>query len=209
MAHIDRHSKIVGLLKVVLPLVGLTLLATLFLVARRVDPQAAIPYAQVNVEELVRDPRMTAPAYAGVTSDGAQISLKASSARPASELQAASASDVTAQMTLPDGGAVDMTAKAAEVISSLGEIRLTEGVNIKASSGYEIAAPGLIVGLDQGGLHSTGSGIEAFGPLGRIEAEAFSLQKQPMPADETAENSEESYLLLFSGRVKLLYQPKI
>lgn len=78
----DRHTQIVGWLKVTLPLMALAILATLFLLADRIDPEAALPYAEVDVEGLAREPRMTAPTYAGTTSDGAALTLSANEARP-------------------------------------------------------------------------------------------------------------------------------
>ena len=38
MARADRHTRVVGWLKVALPLAALAILSTLFLVARRIDP---------------------------------------------------------------------------------------------------------------------------------------------------------------------------
>ncbi|MGB3251218.1 MAG: hypothetical protein WBB13_18855, partial [Tabrizicola sp.] len=73
MARVDRHTRLVGWLKVALPLTALAILSTLFLVARRIDPEAALPYAEVDVEDLAREPRMTAPTYAGTTEDGAAL----------------------------------------------------------------------------------------------------------------------------------------
>ena len=78
VARVDRHTRLVGWLKVILPLTALAILSTLFLVARRVDPEAALPYAEVDVEDLAREPRMTAPTYAGTTEDGAALTLSAS-----------------------------------------------------------------------------------------------------------------------------------
>ena len=49
MARVDRHTRLVGWLKVALPLTALAILSTLFLVARRIDPEAALPYAEVDV----------------------------------------------------------------------------------------------------------------------------------------------------------------
>ena len=57
MARADFHSRLVGWLKVVLPLAALAILSTLFLLADLIDPTAAIPYAEVDVEDLARDPR--------------------------------------------------------------------------------------------------------------------------------------------------------
>ncbi|MGB4909398.1 MAG: hypothetical protein WBP15_12770, partial [Tabrizicola sp.] len=85
MARVDRHTRLVGWLKVALPLTALAILSTLFLVARRIDPEAALPYAEVDVEDLAREPRMTAPTYAGTTEDGAALTLSADEARPEAE----------------------------------------------------------------------------------------------------------------------------
>ncbi len=54
-----------------MPLAALAILSTLFLVARTIDPSDAIKFTDLDVEDRLRDPRMTAPTYAGVTSDGA------------------------------------------------------------------------------------------------------------------------------------------
>ena len=91
VARADRHTRVVGWLKVMLPLTALAILSTLFLVARRIDPEAALPYAEVDVEDLAREPRMTAPTYAGTTEDGASVTLTADEARPAAEGQPAQA----------------------------------------------------------------------------------------------------------------------
>ena len=61
MERIDRHTRVVGWLKLALPLAALVILSTLFLVADRIDPEDALPYAKVDVEGLARAPRMTAP----------------------------------------------------------------------------------------------------------------------------------------------------
>jgi lipopolysaccharide export system protein LptC len=49
MARADAHTRVVGWLKVALPLIALALLATLFLLADRIDPDDALPYAEVDV----------------------------------------------------------------------------------------------------------------------------------------------------------------
>ena len=77
MTRGDTHSRLVGWLKLALPLAALVILSTLFLIADRIDPEAAIPYANVDVEDLARDPRMTTPSYAGLTSDGSALTLTA------------------------------------------------------------------------------------------------------------------------------------
>ena len=83
-------------MKVALPLTALAILSTLFLIARKIDPDAALPYAEVDIADRLREPRMTAPAFSGVTRDGAAITVTAAEARPGSE--SASAAQVAAQI---------------------------------------------------------------------------------------------------------------
>ena len=201
MPKLDRHSKLVGIFMVALPLVGLALMATLFLVARRVDPETAIPYAKIDVEDLLRDPRMTAPAYAGTTADGTAITMTAKAARPAADNQEAAASEIAAEMDFGNGSQVSLSASAGELAKAAGELRLTNGVLIKTSSDYQLSAPGIVVNLDRSGLESRGEGILAEGPIGKIEAQSFSLHRQNGGAQEAAA------LLVFSGGVKLVYLP--
>ena len=66
------RTSIVRLLRVILPLAALALLSVLFLLARKPDPQAAIPYARGAIEELSRSPGIGTPEFTTVTADGAQ-----------------------------------------------------------------------------------------------------------------------------------------
>ena len=78
----NLHSRLVSVLKLVLPLLALALLSTLFLVSRKIDPEAAIPYATVDVADRLRDPKMTDAGFASVAADGSTIALTAAQARP-------------------------------------------------------------------------------------------------------------------------------
>ena len=73
MARADAHTRVVTWLKIALPLAALAILSTLFLLADKIDPEDALPYAEVDVEDLAREPRMTLPSNAGTTSDGAAL----------------------------------------------------------------------------------------------------------------------------------------
>ncbi|MBE2277278.1 MAG: LPS export ABC transporter periplasmic protein LptC [Rhodobacteraceae bacterium] len=201
MAGIDRHSRLVNWLKVGLPLVALALLSTLFLLGDRIDPSDAIPYAEVDVEALARNPRMTAPSYAGTTSDGAEISVTAEAARPATADRTAAALRVTAELRMPGGGSAEILAGTAEIDTGAGVLRLSDGVTLISSSGYRIETPGLDTALDRSHAESTGP-VEATGPAGRIEAQNFTLERQD--GDGTG---GKAYLLVFSEQVKLIYLP--
>jgi lipopolysaccharide export system protein LptC len=82
MARHNRYSRLVGGLKVVLPIVALGLLSTLFLLSDPPDPDRALPYAEVDVAQLARELRLTQPRLAGVLPDGREVTLVAEAAAP-------------------------------------------------------------------------------------------------------------------------------
>lgn len=198
MARVDRHTRLVGWLKVVLPLAALAILSTLFLVARRIDPEAALPYAEVDVEDLAREPRMTAPTYAGTTEDGASLTLSASEARPKAEGVAAQAAGLRLDLATPDGGETELVAASAVMDDATRQVLLSGGVTVTTSSGYRLETAEVAARLDRTGLESR-SPVVATGPAGEIRADGMSLSQDI--------RTPGSYVLVFNGNVRLVYQP--
>mgnify|MGYP003608317809 FL=1 len=194
----DLHSRMVGWLKVVLPLAALVILSTLFLLSDRIDPTEAIPYAKVDVEDLANDPRMSTPAYAGTTEDGAGITLAASAARPAKEDRGASAERVVALMETPDGQKIALSAAAAALDQSAGRLDLAGEVTLETEAGYRLETDAMAARLDRTDVSSS-TPVKVTGPMGDIRADSFTLTQDP--ADPGA------YLLVFKGGVRLLYLP--
>lgn len=201
MATIDRdlHSRLVAWAKILLPLAALGLLSTLFLFARAIDPEDAIPYATVDVEERIREPRMTAPTYSGVTSDGAAFSVNASEARPGSADGAATAQSIIARLETPDGALTDLVAASGALNSTAGLLSLMGDVRMTTSSGYTVESQAMTARLDRTNLTSPGD-IRATGPMGTITATGMSLEQTTTPDD---------YVLVFKGRVRLIYTPEL
>jgi lipopolysaccharide export system protein LptC len=194
----DRHTRVVGWLKVALPLAALAVLATLFLLADRIDPEAALPYAEVDVEGLAREPRMTAPTYAGTTSDGGALTLSATEARPAAEGTPAEAQGLRLQLDTPDGAATNLTAATAELDNASRVIVLSGGVVVTTSSGYRVETAEMTAKLDRSGLDSQ-TPVTAQGPAGDLSAGGMTLsQDNRTPGD---------YVLVFNGGVRLVYRP--
>jgi lipopolysaccharide export system protein LptC len=198
MARADRHTRVVGWLKVVLPLAALAILSTLFLVARRIDPEAALPYAEVDVEELAREPRMTAPTYAGTTSDGASVTLSAEEARPAAEGSPAQAAGLRLDLATPDGGRTELVAADARMDDTAKELVLSGGVTVTTSTGYRLETAEVAARLDRTGLESRAP-VRATGPAGEITAEGMVLSQD--------NRTPGAYVLVFKGGVRLVYQP--
>jgi lipopolysaccharide export system protein LptC len=201
MATIDRdlHSRVVAWAKILLPLAAIGLLSTLFLFARVIDPEDAIPYATVDVAERIREPRMTAPTYSGVTSDGAALSVQAAEARPGSANGAATAQALTARLETPDGAQTNLAAAAGALDDAAGVLSLMGDVRMTTSTGYTIESQAMTARLDRTGLTSPGD-IRATAPMGTITATGMSLEQSQTPGN---------YVLVFKGRVRLIYTPEL
>lgn len=198
MARADTHTRVVGWLKVILPLAALAILSTLFLVARRIDPEAALPYAEVDVEDLAREPRMTAPTYAGTTSDGAALTLSADEARPATEGSPAKAAGLRLALDTPDGARTELLSGAAVMQNATREVILSGGVTVTTSSGYRLQTAEVAAKLDRTGLESRAP-VVATGPAGEITADRMTLSQDAQTPG--------AYVLVFNGSVRLVYQP--
>jgi lipopolysaccharide export system protein LptC len=198
MTRADTHTRVVGWLKVALPLAALAILSTLFLVARRIDPEAALPYAEVDVEDLAREPRMTAPTYAGTTSDGAALTLSAAEARPAADGAPAAAAGLRLELTTPDGARTELQAGTARMDPVARELILSDGVTMTTSSGYRLETAAVAARLDRTGLESRAP-VTATGPAGDIRADRMAISQDAQTPG--------AYVLVFNGGVRLVYQP--
>ena len=193
----NLHSRVVSWLKVILPLSALAILSLLFLVARTINPDDAIPYAQVDVEDRIREPRVTAAAYAGVTSDGAALTIDAAEARPASEANGpARARDVTGRLETPGGGSTDLVAAEMQMDDAGQRMLLSGGVVLTTSTGYRVTAPEVTTALTRTEIESGGGEVTADGPLGDLRADSMRIS-----------GVDGAYQMVFNGGVRLIYQP--
>jgi len=199
MARADNvHSRLVGTLKVALPLAALAVLSTLFLLSRSRDPDAALPYAQVDIADMLRDPRLTAPTYSGVTREGDEVIFSAGTAHPAgAEGTGARAVAPLLRLIGTDGSETRAVADDAFVDPGAQILVLRGAVRLDTPTGYWLESAELRASLDRSQLVSPGP-VTALGPQGRIAAGGFTLTRGTEPGQE---------VLVFNGGVKLLYQP--
>lgn len=194
------HSTAVAWLKVALPLAALGILSTLFLVSRTVDPEAAIPNAEVDIAERVREPRLTMPTWAGMTEDGAALTVTADEARPdGGGDTGASAQALHATLDMPDGGRVELVADRGQMQPDGSEMTVSGDVVVTTSSGYRVTTDALSAQMNRTGL-SSDSTVIATGPIGRLTAGAMRLSE--------AEGNAGTYVLVFNGGVRLVYVPE-
>ncbi len=199
-AHDNRYSRFVAWFKVLLPVLALILLSTMFLVSRGIDPSRALTYAKVDLDDLARNQRITEPRFSGVTEDGAAMSFSARSARPeGDDPNVFSVTGLSAELSTPDGGGVQITAGRALVDGTAERLDLSGDVMLETSTRYRIVAPGLNLSTRQTWAESTGP-VVAEAPAGRIEAGLFELTQQDDDAG--------TYLLVFKEGVRMVYVPK-
>ncbi|MFC3570788.1 hypothetical protein [Paracoccus sp. TOH] len=189
------RSCIVAWLRVILPLAALALLSVLFLLGRKPEPDANIPYADVNPQELAERQAVTQPTYAGVTEDGAQISVTGAEAVPDAGGGGA-AKAVRMTLRARDGRAADVSAGAASLQGD--QIRLGEGARMTTADGWVLTAPEFLASTTAGTVVSEQE-VNALAPFGELTAGRMELK----PSGEGSGD----HVLDLSGGVRLIYRP--
>lgn len=193
----NLYSQWVGWAKILLPLCAIALLSTLFLFARNPSDATDIPMAQVA--DLARDQQMTAPEFSGITDTGAVVVVSARSARPAEERpDAASVTDLRVRMDNPDGSTLEMTGVTGELDGRARSARFTGLVRLNTSTGYVMETSAMTVMIDDGTAISDGF-VEIRAPMGNLTAGQVTFR---------ADGSNRGQQMLFTGGVRLIYQPQ-
>ncbi len=191
------HTRFVTMAKIVLPLVALALFATMFLIARRIDPYERPP--DPDIIGAASEARIGSPEFSGVTADGTVVSLAAEVARPdQSHPGRMTAQSVDARFEIPGGSTVEATSGSAAVDSAARQVDLTGDVVFTTSTGYRVESPGLTAELGVARIETTGA-VTADGPPGRLEAGLATITQDP--------DDPSAYVLVFNGGVRLVYEP--
>lgn len=210
------YSRRVGLLKVALPLVALGLLSSLFLVARTIDPAQAIQSAPIDVEDRARDPRLSGARFAGVTDDGASLTLRADTARtdPGGALRL-EVSGLELRLETATGTLIAARADLGVLDRARGVFQMEGSLELQTAQGYRLQAPRLMGALDTTRVIAP-DGVEGQAPAGTIRAGRLELV--PVAADGAAGGStqgsegdsgpDSGYVLVFRDGVRLNYQPQ-
>lgn len=199
MATADRYSRLVLWLKVALPLAALVILSTLFFVAETLDPEAAIPYAEVDVARILRDQGVTAPAFGGVTAGGVTVSLTATSIRPVEEDRGRwTARDLRLVLEQEDGA--DIRIESPEgTVDATGQIaRLDGGARLISSTGYVVTTPSIVASIEDASVVAD-AGVQASGPAGMITSGKVMLRRM--------DTEPLNHHLVFQDGVRLIIQP--
>ena len=190
------RSRIVALLRVILPLTALALLSVLFLLGRKPEPDGTIPYADVDPREVAERQLATSPTYAAVTEDGAQINITGAQVMPGSAEGQGTASTVRMTFRAQDGRAADISAGHAAIEGDL--MVLQEGVRMTTADGWVVTAPEFHASRSKGTLNADAE-VNVRAPFGNMTAAQMELR----PLGEGTGD----HVLDLSGGVRLIYQP--
>lgn len=196
-ARDNLYSQLVGWLKVLLPLAALALLSTIFLFARGTTTVQTIPYAELA--EMARDPSMSNPNLAGVTTDGSAVSITAAELRPKPD--AADAFEIvtpTLVLEAKDGSRVEISAGFGQIDGPHKLMTMTDLVRLSTSSGYMMETAGIEADLASGRIASLGP-LEVQAPFGTLTAGQVVVMTSPDGLGQQ---------MVFNGGVRLLYQPQ-
>lgn len=193
----NSYSVMVGWAKILLPLCALGLLATLFLFARGQNKPTEITFTEVRT--IAQEQRLSAPRFAGVTDDGAVLSVSARSAKPdPARPDLVNINEILMRMDNPSGSFVTATATQGELDGRTRQARLLGLARLETSSGFEMETNGLIAELDTGVVMSDGL-LEIQAPFGTLTAGKVTFR---VSEQETGQQ------MLFTDGVRLLYDPQ-
>ncbi|MFY0693131.1 MAG: LPS export ABC transporter periplasmic protein LptC [Paracoccaceae bacterium] len=193
----NLYSRFVQIAKIAFPILALIFLSTLFLFSRNIDIDAAIPFADIDIESIAREQRLIAPEFSGVTTDGSAVVLNAESAAPDPEnSRNFSALDVLANIATQSGATYEIHAEHAYYDGRSERLDLDGNVLLETSTGYRLETQSLVTSIAQTMIDAPGP-VTGTGPGGRLEAGAMTLKA-----------AGGTQVLVFKNRVKLIYQPR-
>lgn len=193
----NLYSQWVGWAKILLPLSGLALLSTLFLLAR--GPNDGTDISLERVVALAREQQVSAPEFSGLTDTGAVVVITARSARPTQDRpDTADVDDIRMRMNNPDGSTVDATGVVGEIDGRARTAYFSGLVRVQTSTGYTMETGGLTVTLDTGTAVSDGL-LEIRAPMGNLTAGQVTFRY---------DSANTRHQMLFTDGVRLIYTPQ-
>lgn len=194
----DRYSRMVQLLKVILPLAALTLLSAVFLLSRGVDLGSPIPFAEDEIAERTRGQQVTGPFFSGVTPQGEQIQVQAKLARPGGPESRAEAVDLEAEFRLLNGRLITLRSDMGALELDRDMATFSGNVVLTTSDGIRVDTEELNTMLS-GIAGNTPGEVRGTGAIGEFTAGSMEIG---------AENEGGPIHIRFKNGVKLVYDPK-
>jgi lipopolysaccharide export system protein LptC len=194
------YSRIVSLLKILLPLIALGILSSLFLLAERIEPNSQLALSELDAGEILTRPGITNPTFAGQTETGETIRLKAQIVEP-DGAGTMLARGLFFSMTQTDGTTLDVTSAQGRIPAGAEPIEFDGGVMVATSTGLVVDASRLSAARDMSWFEANGA-VRATSPFGDFVSGGLRIERT------VAEDGSTFFRAIFKDGVKLVYEPK-
>ncbi len=194
----DRYSRMVQLLKVLLPLAAILLLSTVFLFSRSIETNVSGPFTQQDIRERIEGQVVTRPHYRGTTRKGENIRVDARRATQGGNGTSATADEFHGRFDLLNGGIITLDSKTGSIRPDKGTATFVGDVVITTTDGIRVTTDLLNTSLDEIRGDTPGQ-VDGTGPIGNFTAGrmTFGADKKDGPVH-----------ILFTDGVKLVYEPE-
>lgn len=196
----DGYTRLVGWLKIILPLAALGLLSTVFMLSKTQEVRQDLPFADVSVGDDGLTERVLRPTFAGASENGDLIAFVAETARPVGDgMGAVTADGIRARIDLVTGGTITFRSDVATLSQQQSLAELRGGVIIVSSTGYRVETEQLSADMDRVRAQTEGE-VRGEGPAGRFTAGRMTIE---------ATGAEQEVQMHFTDGVKLVYEPGV
>lgn len=192
----NSYSTFVSFAKILMPIVGLGLLSSMFLINRAPDQSVAIPYSDVELNEILHGQRLGQPQFRGTLEDRSEVLLNAEQAQPDPENNdIINALDVSGTIKQVDGAIITLETPNGYYDQTKRVVEGFNGVIVTHSGGYKLTSDTLRAEMDRLDI-STTAPVVIVGPDFRLEAGLMHLRDNGRPGSEHVD---------FTQGVKLVY----
>ena len=193
----NSYSFFVAWVKTLLPIVALGMLSTIFLFSGKVDVTQSLPYADLNVADIIREQRITRPYFTGISEGGTEFALSAAYATPdANKPSVLNVSELDIEFKSLKGSKTKITAGAGLVNAKTNYASITQGVRLDSKLNFWIATERLDIYFNHS-YASTNGPFKGVFPFGSIDSGNMILKMI------TGKQQ-----ILFTNGIRMLYQPK-
>ena len=194
----DRYSRMVQFLKVLLPLAAILMLSTVFLLSRSIETNVSGPFTQQDIDARLAEQVVTQPDYRGTTRKGEDVQIGAIKATQGTEGSMPTASEFRGRFGLLSGGAITLDSNSGMIRPDKGTATFVGDVVIRTADGIEVTTDLLNTALDEIRGDTPGQ-VNGTGPIGDFSAGRMTFG---------AEKKDGPFHILFTDGVKLVYEPQ-
>jgi lipopolysaccharide export system protein LptC len=194
----DSYSRLVGVLKIGLPLLALVLLTSMFVVQTEDDFSGGIVFGEADLEQLGQGLRITEPVLTGTTREDDPFRFTAELVIPdAAPPARAEVRVLDGRIDFRGGPSVSLRAPEAAIDLETDVMLLSGRVTVESDDGYQLTADRMRIDLASGEAVAEGA-VDGLGPMGAITSETLTITP--------AKDGSGRRVFSFGSGVRLVYR---